>query len=214
MLDVTDQTALVTGCSRDLCPEIDEDLRGAAARNFLTARNKCDLRAACSHLRGAGINASRVAGDAADSNQTSRTGMEMFDRAGQVDILVSNSVTTRGCAAEDYRIEAWDKVLNRTLRRVFRISQYIARGSIIPQRGGRIVMVAPMASLSGMSNGLKAAAYFASKAALADLNRALAAEWGEYGDSKSAARLFLWRASKYMNDRNLAVDGRYSVVGR
>jgi gluconate 5-dehydrogenase len=186
LLDLNGQTALITGGSRGLGLQIAEALGEAGARIILTSRKATDLEAACNHLRAAGIDASWFAGDAADAAHVQKIGESALTLSGGIDILVNNAGTTWGCAAEVYPLEAWDKIMNLNLRSVFMMSQYIARECMIPRRKGRILMVASIASLSGMSSGRKAAAYYASKAGLANLTRALAAEWGEYGITVNA----------------------------
>jgi gluconate 5-dehydrogenase len=60
------------------------------------------------------------------------------------------------------------------------LSQAVANRCFIPQRSGNIIVVASVAALRvGMT--MKAAAYYASKAAALHLTRVLAAEWGPHG---------------------------------
>jgi NAD(P)-dependent dehydrogenase (short-subunit alcohol dehydrogenase family) len=63
---------------------------------------------------------------------------------------------------------------------VFMLSQAVANRCFIPQRSGTIIVVASAAALR-IGAQMKAAAYYASKAAALHLTRALAVEWGPYG---------------------------------
>jgi NAD(P)-dependent dehydrogenase (short-subunit alcohol dehydrogenase family) len=99
---------------------------------------------------------------------------------GGINILVNNAGTSWGAPAEDYPLDAWNKVMALNATGVFMLSQAVAKRCFIPQRSGNIIVVASVAALrTGMQ--MKAAAYYASKAAALHLTRALAAEWGPFG---------------------------------
>lgn len=181
LFDLTNQVALVTGGSRGLGLQIAEALGEAGAKVVLTSRKISDLEAACSYLAARGIRASWIAGDASDPDQIARIGAEAVTLQGHVDILVNNAGATWGAPAEEYPLEAWDKVMNLNLRSVFLLSQFVAKHCMIPRRHGRILMMASIGSFVGMMSGREAVAYYASKGALVNLTRALAAEWGEHG---------------------------------
>jgi gluconate 5-dehydrogenase len=180
------RTALVTGGSRGLGLQCAEALGDAGARVIVTARKAVELEAAVAHLRGRGIDATWIAGDAAVPAEVERVAAEAVERLGRVDVLVNNAGATWGAPAEDYPVEAWDKVMDLNARGAFLFSREIARRSMIPCRDGRIVMMASIAGLAGNGPQLETAAYNASKAALINLARALAGEWGEHGITVNA----------------------------
>jgi gluconate 5-dehydrogenase len=62
----------------------------------------------------------------------------------------------------------------------FFLSQEVGRRFMIPRRSGKIVNVASVAGLSGNPPGMTTIAYNASKGAVVNLTRALAAEWGRH----------------------------------
>lgn len=186
LFDLTGKVALITGGSRGLGRQIAEALGEAGAQLVLTSRKAADLDNACHDLSARGIAASWIAGDAADPAEIARIGAAAIEQHQRVDILVNNAGATWGAPAETHPLEAWDKVMNLNLRSVFLLSQYIAWHSMIPRRQGRILMVASVAAFSGMTSGREAVAYYASKAGLANLTRALAAEWGEHGITVNA----------------------------
>jgi NAD(P)-dependent dehydrogenase (short-subunit alcohol dehydrogenase family) len=186
LFDLSGRTALVTGGSRGLGLQVAEALGEAGARLVLTARKATELATATEHLRGRGIEASWIDGDASRSEEVSRVSAEALKRLGHVDILVNNAGAAWGAPAEDHPLEAWDKVMNLNLRSVFLFSQYLAHHSMIPRRDGRIVMMASIAGLSGNPPGHETVAYNASKGGVVNLTRALAAEWGEHGITVNA----------------------------
>jgi NAD(P)-dependent dehydrogenase (short-subunit alcohol dehydrogenase family) len=186
LFDLSGRTALVTGGSRGLGLQVAEALGEAGARVVLTARKAAELATAAEHLRGRGVEASWVDGDASRPDEISRVATEALTRLGHVDILVNNAGAAWGAPAEDHPLEAWDKVMNLNLRSVFLFSQYLAHHSMIPRRDGRIVMMASIAGLSGNPPGHETVAYNASKGGVVNLTRTLAAEWGEHGITVNA----------------------------
>src|SRR5258708_16218076 len=94
--------------------------------------------------------------------------------------LVKNAGRSWGAAAEQYPLDAWNKVMTLNSTSVFMLSQAVANRCFIPQHSGNIIVVASVAALRvGMT--MEAVAYYASKAAALHLTRALASEWGPHG---------------------------------
>ena len=186
LFDLTGQTALVTGGSRGLGLQVAEVLADAGAKLVITSRKAADIEAAAVHLRGRGAEVTAIAADASDPAQVQRVCTEALRALGHVDILINNAGATWGTPAEDHPLEAWDKVMNLNVRSVFLFSQHIAKHSMIPRKQGRIVMMASIAGLAGNRMGPESVAYNASKGAVVNLTRQLAAEWGRYGITVNA----------------------------
>ncbi|MBM3388660.1 MAG: SDR family oxidoreductase [Betaproteobacteria bacterium] len=185
LFNLNGQVALVTGGSRGLGLQIAESLGEAGARVMLTSRKAADLQEAAADLAAKGIDARWVAADASDPDQVQRVVRETLERLGPIDILVNNAGATWGAPAEDYPLEAWDKVMNLNVRSVFLFSQTVGKASMIPRRKGRIINVASIAGLAGSAH-VKFIAYGTSKGAVVNLTRTLAAEWGSYGITVNA----------------------------
>jgi len=181
------QTAVVTGGSRGLGLQMAEALGEQGARVVLTARKQGELDEACAHLAARGIEATGIAADL-----SLETGVQVFANAalahlGQVDILVNNAGATWGAPAEDFPLDAWDKVMNLNVRSIFLLCQALGKASMIPRARGRIVNVASIAGLAGNPPGtMQTIAYNTSKAALINFTRTLAGEWGRYGITVNA----------------------------
>jgi gluconate 5-dehydrogenase len=186
LLDLTGRNALVTGGSRGLGLQVAEALAEAGANVVLTSRKEADLKAAAAFLAEQGLSVRWIAGDAGSPKEVERIGRESLAMLGTIDILVNNAGATWGAPAEDYPLEAWDKVMNLNVRSAFLLSQYVAKHSMIPRREGRIIMMASVAGLGGNIAGYETVAYNTSKAALINLTRTLAAEWGEFGITVNA----------------------------
>ncbi|REF02080.1 SDR family oxidoreductase [Cupriavidus plantarum] len=187
LFDLTGRTALITGGSRGLGLQIAEALGEQGARLVLSARKAGELEQAQAHLRARGIEAEWIAADGAREEEIERLATGALDKLGHVDILVNNAGATWGAPAEDYPVEAWDKVMNLNIRGLFLLTQRIGRASMIPRRRGRIVNVASIAGLAGNPPGtMETIAYNTSKGAVVNFTRTLAAEWGEHNITVNA----------------------------
>jgi NAD(P)-dependent dehydrogenase (short-subunit alcohol dehydrogenase family) len=186
LLDLTGRTALITGGSRGLGLQIAEGFLEMGARVVVTARKPDELQVAVERLSRLG-SASWIAADSSDPAAVARLAEESLARLGQVDILVNNAGATWGAPADDYPLEAWDKVMNLNIRAVFLLTQAIGRASMIPRRSGRVINVASIAGLFGNPPGAMATiAYNTSKGALVNFTRALATEWGQHNINVNA----------------------------
>ena len=94
---------------------------------MLTSRKAADLEEAAAHLQAKGIDARWIAADASDPAQIQKVCDETMQRLGHIDILVNNAGATWGAPAEDYPLEAWDKVMNLNIRSLFLFARRSAR---------------------------------------------------------------------------------------
>lgn len=187
LFDLQGKTALITGGSRGLGLQIAHALGEQGASLILSARKENELITAVNELTIAGIKASYIVADAASEQEISALAQEAIQRLDHVDILINNAGATWGAPAEDYPLQAWDKVMNLNIRGLFLLSQAIGKASMIPRRYGRIVNIASIAGLAGNAPGtMKTIAYNTSKGAVVNFTRALAAEWGSYGITVNA----------------------------
>lgn len=180
LFEIKGRVALVTGGSRGLGLQIAQGLGEMGARVAISARKGGELEDARSQLAKQGIDALTVVNDLTKPEQVPALVEAVLGHYGRIDILVNNAGTSWGAPAEDYPLEAWNKVMNLNATSVFALSQAVANRCFIPQRSGNIIVIASVAALRVGAN-MKAAAYYASKAAALHLTRALAAEWGPHG---------------------------------
>jgi NAD(P)-dependent dehydrogenase (short-subunit alcohol dehydrogenase family) len=185
LFDLKGQVALVTGGSRGLGLQMAESLGEAGAKVMLTARKAAELEEAAAHLSARGIDARWIAADASKPEDVQRVVSETMQRCGRIDILVNNAGATWGAPAEDYPLEAWDKVMNLNIRSLFLFAQAVGKAWMIPNKGGRIINVASIAGLGG-SLEVEFIAYGTSKGAAVNFTRTLAGEWGKYGITVNA----------------------------
>ncbi|MDB5936004.1 MAG: gluconate 5-dehydrogenase [Massilia sp.] len=182
LFSLAGKTALVTGGSRGLGLQMAEALGEQGARVVLSARKQNELDEAVAHLKARGVDASAIAADLSKDEQVKPMVDEAIKRLGHIDILINNAGASWGAPAEDYPIEAWDKVMNLNIRSIFLVSQAVGKASMIPRKYGRIINISSIAGLAGNPPGpMKTLAYNTSKGAVVNFTRTLAGEWGAYG---------------------------------
>jgi gluconate 5-dehydrogenase len=180
LFELKGKVALITGGSRGLGLQIAQALGEMGARIAISARKPAELEDAKSQLASQGIDALTVVNDLAKPEQVPGLVEAVVGSYGGINILVNNAGTSWGAPAEHYPLDAWNKVMSLNATGVFVLSQAVANRCFIPQRSGNIIVVASAAALR-IGAQMKAAAYYASKAAALHLTRALAVEWGPYG---------------------------------
>ena len=182
LFSLVGKTALVTGGSRGLGLQMAEALGEQGARIVLSARKQAELDEAVAHLQARGVDASAIAVDLSDDTQVQPFVDEAIRRLGHIDILINNAGASWGAPAEDYPVEAWDKVMNLNIRSIFLVTQAVGKLSMIPRKYGRIINISSIAGLAGNPPGtMKTLAYNTSKGAVVNFTRTLAGEWGQYG---------------------------------
>jgi len=180
LFDLKGQVALVTGGSRGLGLQIAEGLGEMGCKVAITARKADELAEGKARLEKLGIEVLTVVSDLGKPAGIPALVDAVIAKFGGIDILVNNAGATWGAPAEDYPDEAWHKVMNLNVNAMFFLSREVAKKSMIPRKGGRIVNVASVAGLRGGPPDMHTVAYNTSKAAAINLTRALASEWGHY----------------------------------
>jgi gluconate 5-dehydrogenase len=181
------KTALVTGGSRGLGLQMALALGEQGAQVVLSSRKQADLDEAVAILARHGVTAYAIAADLAREAAVGPLVDAALEKlGGHIDILVNNAGATWGAPAEDYPLEAWDKVMNLNIRSIFLVSQAVGKRSMIPRKYGRIINIASIAGLAGNPPGMQTIAYNTSKAAVINFTRTLAAEWGVHGITVNA----------------------------
>jgi NAD(P)-dependent dehydrogenase (short-subunit alcohol dehydrogenase family) len=186
LFDLAGKAALVTGGSRGLGLQMAEALGEMGARVAITARKQPELDEAAARLSRQGVEVLTVAGDLSRLETIPALLDRVIEKFGAVDVLVNNAGATWGAPAEDYPAAGWNKVMDLNVDALFFLTQAVGKRSMIPRHAGKIVNVASVAGLTGNPPALQTIAYNASKGAVVNLTRALAAEWGRHGINVNA----------------------------
>ena len=116
-------------------------------------------------------------GSATSSEDTEKAFSEMDRRWGGVDVAFANAGMAANKPSLDLTESEWQAVLDLNLTGVFLTCQAAGR-RMVEQKSGLILATS---SIYGLTAGKNRAAYTATKAAVANLVRTLAIEWGPHG---------------------------------
>ena len=178
IFDFSGDVALITGGSRGLGLEIAQAFAAAGATVVITARREQWLQEAALTLRQQGATAYSLLCDVADVTSVEHMLEQTLTTCGKVDVLVNSAGLTWGTPAEAMPLDRWHQVIEANVTGTFLMSQHVGR-HMLARGKGAIVNVASIAGLGG--GQVNTIGYNASKAAVINLTRALAIEWGARG---------------------------------
>jgi NAD(P)-dependent dehydrogenase (short-subunit alcohol dehydrogenase family) len=115
--------------------------------------------------------------DVRDEAQVKASVKEAIDNFGQIDVLVNNAGMSSSAMLHDMTEEAWDLVVDISLKGQALTCKHVIPG-MIGRRGGRIVNISSAVIGSGMT---MISHYVAAKHGVVGLTKALATELGEFG---------------------------------
>lgn len=174
--DFTDRVVLVTGASRGIGRGIALGFAAAGASVAVTSRHPERLAAVCREIEAAGGQALGLRFDAGDLATIGPLVEAILARFGRVDVLVNNAGTSIRQPAADVTEPVWDHLVATNLKGVFFCTQAIGR-LMVRQRRGAIVTIGSVAQAFPRP---ELAVYAGTKAAVAQLTRALALEWAAH----------------------------------
>jgi 2-deoxy-D-gluconate 3-dehydrogenase len=180
LFDLTGKVALVTGAGTGLGAGMARGLAEAGADLVLV--DIAEATATSERIKAIGRNACMLVADLSAMPQVKDVTARATAAFGRIDILVNNAGIIRRTPAVDFTEEDWDDVMALNAKAVFFLSQGIAR-DMIGRKEGKIINIASLLSFSG---GITVPSYSASKGAVAQITRALANEWGQYGINVNA----------------------------
>jgi 3-oxoacyl-[acyl-carrier protein] reductase len=172
IVDLSEQTALVTGASRGIGKAIALALAGAGAKVACVARNVEKLNETVEAIRAAGGTAEVFACDVTSGEAVDKLLDDVVAKWGKLHILVNNAGVTRDTLVPRMSDDDWDTVLNTNLRGAFLFVRAASR-QMMSQRYGRIINIA---SVSGLIGNPGQANYSASKAGMIGMTRTVAKE--------------------------------------
>ncbi len=177
-VDLSGQTALVTGASSGLGYRFAKVLAACGAKVVLTARRVERLESLAEEIRGEGGEALPLRLDVNDDDNLMEVVAQTENALGPVTILVNNAGIPDAQRATRMSIEFIDLVIGTNLRAPYILSCEIARRLMDHKLPGRIVNLASAAAFRYDGNG--AALYSITKAAVVRMTQALSVEWSRY----------------------------------
>jgi NAD(P)-dependent dehydrogenase (short-subunit alcohol dehydrogenase family) len=169
LFDLTDRVAIVTGGAGALGQEIGRGLAAFGARLVLA-----DLDGERAVQAARSIDGARgETVDVTDPESAAALTARVLAADGRIDILVNAAGVFRVAPMLELKLAEWETVLRVNLTGIFVMTQAV--GAVMLNRGrGRVIN---LGSVSSRVGNPEYAAYAASKGGVAQLTRALGAEW-------------------------------------
>jgi len=186
--NLQEKVALVTGASSGLGERFAQVLAANGAMVVVAARRVERLKDLRAQIESAGGAAHVVALDVTDLEAINAAIAEVESSLGPIDILVNNSGVSTQQRLTDVTLADFDYTFDTNVRGAFFVAQAVARQMIArakeqPNFRGRIVNIASAAGLRVLP---QIGVYCMSKAAVIQMTKAQALEWGRYGINVNA----------------------------
>lgn len=190
-LDLSGRVALITGASGGLGEQFAKTLARAGAAVVLAGRRTDRLMALRAHIEAGGGDAHVVAMDVTDRASIKAAVAHAETEVGAIDILVNNSGVSTTQRLQDVTEEDYDYIFDTNTKGAFFVAQEVGRRMLARANGaapgtyvgGRIVNIASMAGLKVLP---QIGVYCMSKAAVVQMTKAMAVEWGRFGINVNA----------------------------
>ena len=170
-IDLSGQTAFVTGGTRGIGRAVVTALHAAGARVAVVGRDGDKARAVATEL---GERALGIAADVGAFPAVEQAIAETEKALGPVDILVNNAGITRDNLLLRMTEAEWAEVLQANLTGAFNTPRAVLKG-MMKRRRGRIINIASVVGLAGNKGQ---ANYAASKAGLIGFTKSVSKEYG------------------------------------
>jgi NAD(P)-dependent dehydrogenase (short-subunit alcohol dehydrogenase family) len=170
--------ALITGGNRGLGFAFTQALADAGAAVAFVGRGAEANQAAVSRLASAGVDAHAIGADLTVDADVQRVVDEAADALGGLDIVVNNAGTCVHNPAWDATDDEWAQVFDLNVRAVWKVS--LAAGRHLRDNGGGSIVNIGSISAIIVNRPQMQAPYNASKAAVHQLTKSLAAEWAPH----------------------------------
>jgi NAD(P)-dependent dehydrogenase (short-subunit alcohol dehydrogenase family) len=184
-LDLSGRVALVTGASSGLGAQFAKTLAQAGAAVVLASRRVDKLKELRARIEADGGDAHVVSLDVTEVGSIQAAVAHAETEVGPIDILINNSGVSTTQRLLDVREDDYDFIFNTNVRGAFFVAQEVGKRMVARAKGaapgtytgGRIINIASMAGLKVLP---QIGAYCMSKAAVIQMTRAMALEWGRF----------------------------------
>ena len=173
------KVSVVTGATRGIGRALATALAEAGSDVVLLVRNPDAATDALKELEAIGVRAIAVAADVTVPEQVQEAVPTIVDALGRVDVLVNNAGSCVHRPALEVTAQDWRSVLEVNLDGVWNCSQAFGR-QLVSQGSGVIVNIGSI-SANIVNRPQFQPGYNASKAAVHQLTKSLAAEWAPFG---------------------------------
>ena len=190
-IDLSGRVALITGASGGLGAQFSRTLSAAGAAVVLASRRVERLKELRAQIDAEGGDAHVIELDVTDQASIKAAVAHAETEVGSIDILVNNSGVSTTQRIQDVSERDYDFVFDTNVKGAFFVAQEVGKRMLARAQGsapgaftgGRIINVASMAGLRVLP---KIGIYCMSKAAVTQMTRAMAQEWGRFGINVNA----------------------------
>ncbi len=190
-VDLSGRVAFITGASGGLGAQFARTLAGAGAAVVLASRRIERLKELRAQIDGEGGDAHVVELDVTHHASIKSAVAHAETEVGSIDILVNNSGVSTTQRLQDATERDFDFMFDTNVKGAFFVAQEVGKRMLARAQGaapgsftgGRIVNVASMAGLRVLP---KIGVYAMSKAAVVQMTKAMALEWGRFGINVNA----------------------------
>ena len=190
-IDLSGRVAFITGASSGLGAQFARTLARAGAGVVLASRRIEKLKELRARIEGEGGDAHVVELDVTDHDSIKSAVAHAETEMGSIDILVNNSGVSTTQRIQDVTPEDYDFIFDTNVKGAFFVAQEVGKRMLARSRGaapgsftgGRIINIASMAGLKVLP---QIGAYCMSKAAVVQMTKAMAIEWGRFGINVNA----------------------------
>jgi NAD(P)-dependent dehydrogenase (short-subunit alcohol dehydrogenase family) len=190
-IDLSGRVALVTGASGGLGAQFAKTLSQAGAAVVLASRRVDKLKEVRAQIEAAGGHAHVVELDVTDIGSIKSGVAHAETEVGPIDILVNNSGVSTTQRIQEVGEDDYDFIFNTNVKGAFFVAQEVGKRMLARAKGaapgtyagGRIINIASMAGLRVLP---QIGVYCMSKAAVVQMTRAMALEWGKFGINVNA----------------------------
>ncbi|MEX2414908.1 MAG: SDR family oxidoreductase [Paenibacillaceae bacterium] len=176
LFDLNGKTAVILGGNSTLGSAMGEALAGHGAAVAIVGRNEEKSEAVRAHIAAMGGNVRTFQGDTTSKLDLQRVLDEVLLWAGQVDILMNCPGKNSATPFFDITEEEWDAIMDVNLKGVMLACQVFGQYMVDRGQGGSIINISSVSSDPPLS---RVFTYSASKAAINNLTKNLAREWGQ-----------------------------------
>ena len=190
-IDLSGRVAFITGASGGLGAQFARTLAGAGAAVVLASRRVEKLKELRAQIDGEGGDAHVMELDVTDQDSIRSAVAHAETEVGSIDILINNSGVSTTQRIQDVDEDNFDFVFDTNVKGAFFVAQEVGKRMLARAQGaapgsftgGRIINVASMAGLKVLP---KIGVYCMSKAAVIQMTKAMALEWGKFGINVNA----------------------------
>lgn len=190
-IDLSGRVAFITGASSGLGAQFARTLSNAGAAVVLASRRLERLKELRAEIDGQGGDAHVIELDVTNYDAIKSAVAHAETEVGSIDILVNNSGVSTTQRVQDVSEDDFDFMFNTNVRGAFFVAQEVGKRMLARARGsapgtftgGRIINIASVAGLRALP---QIGVYGMSKAAIVQMTKAMALEWGRFGINVNA----------------------------